>query len=41
MKGIPLEQIYQYYLMHPLCNFRQMSYSQFQFYYTKYINERS
>ena len=39
MTGINLKDVYYYYLSHPKCNYRNMNFHQFVFYYTKYINE--
>lgn len=37
--GIDLKQIYIYFINHPLCNYRQISYPEFAHFYTKWINK--
>ena len=38
MNGTPLDILYSYYRAHPLSQFR-MTYEQFAYYYTKWVNE--
>lgn len=38
MNGIPLEVLHHQYMVSPLCKYK-MSYDQFAYYYTKWVNE--
>lgn len=37
--GLDLKQIYLYYINHPACIFKGLSYNDFNFLYTKWINK--
>lgn len=37
--GLDLKQIYLYYVNHPLCKFRRISFPMFEAYYTQWINK--